>query len=67
MPAGGAGRVFILAALLEACGSAARQAAAAVVGAAARLVGPAIKVTPIPVVKKGYSGALWWVPKGLLC
>ena len=26
-----------------------------------------IKVTPIPVVKKGYSAALWWVPKGLLC
>ena len=25
------------------------------------------KVTPSPVVKKGYSGALWWVPKGLLC
>eukprot|EP00964_Phaeocystis_antarctica_P089832 scaffold57383_cov39-Phaeocystis_antarctica.AAC.1 len=27
----------------------------------------AFKVTPIPVVKKGYSAALWWVPKGLLC
>ena len=26
-----------------------------------------LKVTPSPVVKKGYSGALWWVPKGLLC
>ena len=26
-----------------------------------------LKVTPSPVVKKGYSGTLWWVPKGLLC
>ena len=28
---------------------------------------PLFKVTPSPVVKKGYSAALWWVPKGLLC
>jgi len=26
-----------------------------------------LNVTPSPVVRKGYSGALCWVPKGLLC
>ena len=25
-----------------------------------------VKVTPIPVVKNGYSAALWWVSKSLL-